>query len=445
MIRVAKREPKFEFRGRAGETSNPLFRGFGNQSTEDVERYDRPVLVRMNAPGESEQGHEFPTTEEELYRYQAIILDDLEAGFFTPGQAALVQRFVSERGGGLLMLGGMESFCEGSYHRTPIGDLLPVYLDRAETPATHPPLHFELAREGWLQPWARLRDTEADERLRIEGMPAFAVANRVRGIKPGASVIASGKDDTGQILPALAVQRFGRGRTGALLIGDFWRWGMHDPTSRADMEKAWRQIARWFVAEVPARVDLTVEPIAGDALGSVHLQVRVRDAKFAPLDTAAVTVDVTPVTFGTNAVADASKSTNTTLRIRAEPSTTEAGMYQATFLPRGAGGFSALAVVTNDLGAEIGRDQAGWASDPAAEEFRSLQPNLSLLQLIASKTGGKVVTIDELGPLVRQLPTEHAPLMESWSYPAWHTTAVFGFALACFVAEWGLRRWKGLP
>jgi len=26
-----------------------------------------------------------------------------------------------------------------------------------------------------------------------------------------------------------------------------------------------------------------------------------------------------------------------------------------------------------------------------------------------------------------------------------HTSAMFVFALACFLGEWGLRRWKGLP
>ena len=51
LIRIAKREPKFEFRGRAGESSNPLFRGFGNQSKEEIERYDQPVLVRLNTRG----------------------------------------------------------------------------------------------------------------------------------------------------------------------------------------------------------------------------------------------------------------------------------------------------------------------------------------------------------------------------------------------------------
>ena len=52
------------------------------------------------------------------------------------------------------------------------------------------PVHLNLAREGWLQPWARLRDTEADERARIEAMPTFEILNRVRALKPGASVIA---------------------------------------------------------------------------------------------------------------------------------------------------------------------------------------------------------------------------------------------------------------
>jgi hypothetical protein len=35
--------------------------------------------------------------------------------------------------------------------------------------------------------------------------------------------------------------------------------------------------------------------------------------------------------------------------------------------------------------------------------------------------------------------------MEAWTFPIWHTPAMFAFALACFVSEWGLRRWKGLP
>ncbi|HMJ65935.1 MAG TPA: hypothetical protein VK615_11345, partial [Candidatus Binatia bacterium] len=129
LIRIARREPKFEFRGRAGEASNPLFRGF-DKKDEDAERYDQPVLVRLNTRDETELRGGFPKTAEELFGYHAVILDDIEAQFFTADQLSLLQKFVSERGGGFLMLGGQESFQEGNYGRTPVGEILPVYLDQ---------------------------------------------------------------------------------------------------------------------------------------------------------------------------------------------------------------------------------------------------------------------------------------------------------------------------
>lgn len=442
LIRVAKREPKFDFRGRAGETSNPLFRGFGNQAPEDVQRYDQPVLIRLNTRDEVELRAGFPRTPEELYGYHAVILDDLEAEFFSPDQAQLLQKFVSERGGGLLMLGGMECFQEGKYVRTPIGDMLPVYLDNPEGGALEPPgpVNFQLAREGWLQAWARLRDNESDERTRIDGMGKFEVVNRIRALKPGASIIATARDEKGGEIPALAVQRFGRGRTAALMIGDLWRWGMTDVAAHADMDRAWRQLVRWLIADVPNRVTCTAEPIAADANGAVRVQVRVRDEKFQPVDDATVMVEIEPVVFeGTSGAA------GTSLKLEAEPALSEPGLYQVTYVPRQTGGYRAVASVKNHSGADLGRAEAGWSTDLAAEEFRSLVPNHALLEDIARKTGGQVVAAEELDKFVRRLPELRAPVMETWSYPAWHTPLMFGFALACLLAEWGLRRWKGMP
>src|SRR4030095_261382 len=99
-------------------------------------------------------------------------------------------------------------------------------------------------------------------------------------------------------VPALAVQRFGRGRVGALLIGDLWRWGMRDATAHEDMDKAWRQLMRWLVADVPNRVELTAEKPPADASGSIQLEVRVRNARYEPQDNAGVSIEVEPVIFG---------------------------------------------------------------------------------------------------------------------------------------------------
>jgi len=440
LMRVAKREPKFDFRGRAGESGNPLFRGFGNQEREEAGTYDQPVLVRLNTKDEIELKAGFPAEPEELFGYSAVIFDDLEAAFFKPDQAVLVERFVSERGGGLLMLGGMESFREGAYHRTPIGSLLPVYLDRAEETAAVPgPVKFDLDREGWLEGWARLRATEPEERVRLDAMPPFEVFNRVRGVKPGAGVIAVATDVTGQTAPALVVQRFGRGRSAALTVGDFWRWGMRSAEVRPDFEKSWRQLVRWLVSDAPERVELTATPDPTDPGGAVRLQARVRTPRFEPLETATVKIEIHPVVFGGAA------DDQPPLTLTAEPSLEEPGLFEASYVPRQTGGYRARALAMNPSGAEEGRAEAGWSSDLAADEFRALTPNTAWLTDLAQRTGGEVIPAGDLEAFVRRLPTTEAPITEMASRPLWHTPWVFLLAMGCLVAEWGWRRIQGLP
>jgi hypothetical protein len=50
-----------------------------------------------------------------------------------------------------------------------------------------------------------------------------------------------------------------------------------------------------------------------------------------------------------------------------------------------------------------------------------------------------------LEKFVRHLPERHAPITETWMDPLWQKPVVFLFVLGCFVAEWGIRRWKGMP
>ena len=195
---------------------------------------------------------------------------------------------------------------------------------------------------------------------------------------------------------------------------------------------------RWLITDVPLRVQATAEPVAAEANGAVRVQVRVRDEKFQPVDDAVVAVTVEPV-----AIAGASAAAPIRLEAEADPS--EPGLYQVTYVPRQDGGFRAVAQVKNHTGAELGRAETGWSSDLLAEEFRSLAPNVALLEAIARKTGGEVVRAEDLDAFVRRLPELRAPVMETWSQPAWHTPWVFVLAVACLLAEWGLRRWRGMP
>jgi len=431
MIRVAQREPKFSWRGRPGDAQNPLFRGF-DKIDEGTERYDQPVLIRLNTQDENELREGFPKTPEGLYGYEALILDDLEAEFFTRDQLLLIERFVSERGGGLLMLGGLESFQRGNYQKTALANVLPVYLDQAIPSQPEPGYRLNLTRDGWLQPWVRLRSTEDAERTRLADMPAFQSVHLSRGIKPGATVLASMSDGLGQSAPALVAQRYGHGRGAALMIGDLWRWGLRQDPDDRDLEKSWRQLLRWLVSDVPQPVQVEPVPVPDQPSGPVRLQVRVRNPQFQPLDNATVQVLV-KIPGGES------------LSLTAEPSASEPGLYEADYVPRAPGVFRAEAVVTNAEGKAAGRAEAGWAADPAALEFRDLRPQRDQLEELARQTGGEVIERDDLRSFAEGLPSRRAQLTDQTLYPLWHHPSVFLVALLCLAAEWGLRRWNGLP
>ncbi|HET6884219.1 MAG TPA: hypothetical protein VFI31_28965, partial [Pirellulales bacterium] len=388
LVRIAKKEPKFTFRGRPGERTNPLYRGFGNKDDEQAEQYDEPVLIRLFPPSgpqdEDELKGGFPKAAEDLFRYHAVIFDDIESAFFTHDQMSLVERFVSQRGGGFLMLGGRHSFANGGYQRTPVAELLPVYVDRGTLGEAAEGYRLSLTREGWLQPWVRLRSTEDDEQQRLADMPAFKTVSRAGTIKPGAAVLAGLRTSDGGSLPALVVQPFGRGRAAALTVGDLWRWNMHRKEGAAsDLEKAWRQTIRWLVADVPERIEVETERRADDPALATRIAVRVRDTLFEPLDNASVSVRVkTPE--------------GREIELTAEPSEQAAGSYETIFASRTPGAYRATAVARAEDASEVGQREFGWTIEPAADELRTLRPNRELLARLAEATGGELVSADGL-------------------------------------------------
>ena len=433
LIRIAKRQAKFDFQRRDGNRENPLFDGFEETEVETAERYDEPVLLRLGLrEGEEEEllGG-FPDAEEELYAYDAIVLDDVEAQFFTQDQLRLIEEFVSRRGGGFLMLGGVDSFVDGEYDRTPVGGVLPVYLDGLSPPPTGRAFRLSLTREGWLEPWVRTRTTESDEQRRLSDMAPFGVLSTVGRIKPGATVLSRVEDAAGERHPALVAQRFGEGRAAALLIGDLWRWSMRrDDDEGDDFERAWRQTIRWLVAEVPQRVEATLRPAADAENDAVEALVRVRDEAYRPLDNARVKLRLR-MPDGREVMLDAEQAD-------------AAGAYSARFLPRKPGPYLVAVTAVGPEGEEIGLCEAGWVAQGAADEFRRLAPDREFAAEIATATGGEVVSADGLEQFVASLSSRAAPISERWFYPLWHTWALFLVAVAALAGEWGLRRMKGL-
>ncbi|GIW93995.1 MAG: membrane protein [Pirellulaceae bacterium] len=435
LVRIAHRQPKFIFREQFQDT-NPLFRGFDPPDKEQLERYDQPVLLRLSVESPEELRQGFPVRMEDLYRYDAVILDDIEATFFNADQLSLLHQYVSQRGGGLLLIGGAESFVEGRYGRTVLEDLAPVYIPTSLAEeaysASDAGYRLEMTRDGQLQPWLRLRTTWQDEQKRLEQLPAFQVRNAVGQPKPGAAVLLALRDAEGRLHPALVTQRFGRGRTAALLIGDLWRWYLKQPDSRAadDFQYHWVQLVRWLVTGGLRRAELSLSKLPAQRL--VELSVKVRDVRFEPLDNAQLQFTITDPTGKEWALV-------------AEADEVQPGGYRADFVCRQEGNYRATLHITGPDGETFDTLKTGWVHQPMADELKQLEPDRRALEQLAKATGGELISLEQLERLVQSLPTRKVPVTDPWVYPLWHRWPVLLLVFAALLLEWGLRRIRGLP
>ena len=290
-----------------------------------------------------------------------------------------------------------------------------------------------LTREGWLQPWVRVRKTEDEEQKRLSGMANFYTLSQSGNIKPGAVVLSEVQDNKGASAPALVAQSFGKGHVAALLIGDLWRWEMRrEDQNEDDFDRSWRQTVRWLVGDVPSRVEVTVRPKADSATPALNLVVRLRDAEYRPLDNGKVSFQI-KLPGGTE------------LTLDGEPDPSEAGAYTATYVPREPGAYRIKATAAAPDGSLVGQREAGWAAQPVADEFARLQPNREFLESLAARTRGEVIDGNRLSAFVASLSARSAPITEPWTSPLWQQPFYFLVAIGCLLGEWGLRRCNGLP
>lgn len=87
------------------------------------------ALRTQNLQAEMVGVEALPTSMEGLTQYDSIILSNISALRLTKAQMELLRNYVRDQGGGLVMLGGEESFGVGGYYRTPIEEALPVTME----------------------------------------------------------------------------------------------------------------------------------------------------------------------------------------------------------------------------------------------------------------------------------------------------------------------------
>jgi uncharacterized membrane protein len=441
LIRIARKEPKFSFRDSKLESTNPLFSGFEDVSDEEKQQYDEPVFARLGVKQSGELQKGFPKDAEELFQYSAVVIDDLEHDFLTLDQQQLLRQFVSIRGGALLVLGGQESMRGKGFRDSVLGQLLPVYGDMSpvemETQqgggvSDGSRIRYQLTREGWLQPYLRLFSQEAEDRARMAAMPAFDVWNRTSQIKPGASVLVEGVvDGEAKSVPLLLAQRFGKGRAGAFMLGDFWKWGlMHEGDTTSPVFQSWRQIVRAMIADVPSPIQLRMEVDPGTGR-QCRLVSEVRGEDFQVVENAKVMLQI-------------STPSGESMTAMSDPSAVRAGEYVTELLLTESGPYRVEAEVFAVDGSRLGTAASGWVHEPEVKELARLGIDESRLDQLATQSGARRLTVDQLGGLSAFLPVDRIPIKEVRTYPLWHQPWIVLGALLSLILEWWTRRSHGL-
>jgi hypothetical protein len=85
-------------------------------------------LLRIAEQGQIDGVHAFPATVAELAAFDAVVLSNVAADAFTDEELAWIEPWIGQRGGGLCMIGGENSFASGGWNDSPLAEMLPVEM-----------------------------------------------------------------------------------------------------------------------------------------------------------------------------------------------------------------------------------------------------------------------------------------------------------------------------
>lgn len=380
----------------------------------------------------------FPTTDEELFGYQGVVIGSVEANFFSYDQLKNIEQFAARRGGGVLMLGGARSFDAGKYANTPIADLSPLYLnDQVEEYETQVASNFKasLTPRGRAHAVTRLNEDRALSAKAWEEAPPISIPELLTSAKPGATVIleASAINDRNRTAPLLVEERYGRGRSMALTANDTWRWRMELPSQNNSHETFWRQLLRYLVSATPRQYEVAAERDVYTKGDMVVLRGEVSDKKFNPITDAQV---VARVTKPSGATAE--------IPLKVTRLATGSGAdYRNEFTPD-ENGLHKIEMIARRGATTLGEAQSTFMITDRTREFHDAAQNVELLKRAAAETGGKYFPLGAAGELLDEITMLEGKNSERVSKDLWDMPINFILLIGLAGAEWFLRKRKGL-
>lgn len=412
-----------------------------NLQVATLERTSDNKFIRLDVSGAEELAGGFPRTRDELFAYRGLIIGGVEASFFSVDQIRMITDFVSQRGGGLLMIGSDKSFAEGGYAGTAVAEALPVALDAAEAPrppGAEPPfqwLKVNVTPLGAAQPVTQLAATEAENETRFKALPALSSVNKVTRVKPGASALLAGTPDGqggGEGRVVLAFQRYGRGRAFAFPVQDSWRWQMHADVAVDDAshETFWRQMLRQLVSGVGGPVSATLSSGLVSPGSAVTITADVSDETFIRVNDAVVTATV-------------QKPNGDVREIPLRWTVDKDGEYSGELRPDERG-VHEIRVTARRGEKTLGEDIAHVRVDDLRVEFRGAEMKADMMRRVATETGGRFYTAATANRLAEDLTYSPSTASVVDEKELWDMPALFLGILMCLSTEWLYRKYRGL-
>lgn len=361
-------------------------------------------------------------------RYEVIILGDVKPGVFTNEELEALNKAVSEQGKGLMMIGGYDAFGPGGWGATPIADALPVRMAPGDghvkglyhmTPARSAARHFVL----------QIEETPAATRRAWGALPELDGANLFSGHKPGAEVLATGKNDQ----PLLVAQAYGKGRALAFGADSTWRWAFSEHDTQKYHKRFWRQIVLWLARRDKAEGEhmwITLDKQRIRLGEKVQITAHVQDSVGRALPNCEVRADVT----GPKGVT-ASLSFNFT-----------GDAYHAAYEPPARGDYAVTAHAAR-AGKDIGDAEAKFVVYVPDVELERPVADLDRLRNMAARTGGAYFSPDQAGDLYDAIEQRDVPdtvIVRTDIIHLWDNWPMLLIFLGALTAEWIIRKRKGL-
>ena len=158
-----------------------------------------------------------------------------------------LKRFVTDRGGGLVLIGGALSFSEGDYENTPIDDVMPVKILDGMGNFDLSKVKLHLTNGGTIHPITSLGMPPTVARKIWDAALPIDGENLVGRLRKGSVSLLTNKKNGNIIIAARGV---GRGRTLSIATDSLWELAFHNPENekvRRAYFTFWKRAIRWLI------------------------------------------------------------------------------------------------------------------------------------------------------------------------------------------------------